>query len=323
MRLWPALDILAHPASADLEEIQGLVLAALDEGGLSAVEERPAGWRIFFTTSEARDAAVATLAAAHLGLDTSAVEVSDEDWARRSQESIGAVLVGRVRIAPPWAVTAESQPPPGASVDPSHEIDPQRGVQPRPDLIEVVIQPSMGFGTGHHATTRLCVQILQQLDLVGRRVLDVGTGSGVLAIVAARLGARDVLAIDDDPDALESARENLETNGLGSAGAPPHPSGVPPGPRVALRRCDFRALPDPGFDLVTANLTGGLLLLGADALLAAVTPAGRLILSGITLAEEADVRARFESRLPVLVRAEEQGWVGLLFGIERLTGSSN
>jgi ribosomal protein L11 methyltransferase len=292
-RSWPAVDVPfdTSPGVA-ADEAVGLILAAVDDTTVTAVLELPAGLRLFFTSSDARDRALGALAARGSGPAAAPVDVSDEDWARRSQENIGAVVVGRVRISPPWAVEAAGR---------------DDGL--RPDaLVEVVIQPSMGFGTGHHATTRLCTSLLQQAELAGRRVLDVGTGSGVLAIVAARLGADRVLGIDDDADALESARENLDLNGLGGEAASDAPASV------ELRQCDFRDIADAAFDVVTANLTGGLLLKGADTLLAAVAPAGRLILSGITLEEEAAVRSRFEATLPLLARVEEDGWIGLLLG---------
>lgn len=278
-RLWPAIDVSpAGTAAADFEELQGAVLAALDDSSVTAVQELPAGWRFFFTGTAEREAALATLRGGWpQDLSLAAVDVSDEDWARRSQDNLGPVRVGHVRISPPWVVRSDPPAP-----------------------IDIVIQPSMGFGTGHHATTRLCTALLQQIDLVGRRVLDVGTGSGVLAIVASRLGADLVLGIDDDADALESARENLELNQVTSG--------------VTLSRADFRQFAQETFDVVTANLTGGLLVRGADDLLAALAPGGRLILSGITLEEEADVRARFEPHLPLVARLEEDGWLGLLLG---------
>jgi ribosomal protein L11 methyltransferase len=172
----------------------------------------------------------------------------------------------------------------------------------------------MGFGTGHHATTRLCLDALQHVDVHRRRVIDVGTGSGLLAIAAARLGAATVVAIDDDADAIQSATENVTLNG---------------GVEVALRVADFRSdtpasaevgsLCDPTsqcwlggpqkrsalagrrsaeregwlgrFDIVIANLTGGLLISAAAALRALGASDARLILSGFLVSEEDAVTA--------------------------------
>jgi ribosomal protein L11 methyltransferase len=136
----------------------------------------------------------------------------------------------------------------------------------------------MGFGTGHHATTRLCLAALQRIDLRERSVIDVGTGSGVLALAARRLDASGVLAIDDDPDAIAAAEANVRLNEES---------------RIALEIADFRSAKIGQFDLVTANLTGALLIASADRLESLAISGGRLILSGFMDHEAADVVAAF------------------------------
>jgi len=203
------------------------------------------------------------------------IEVPDDNWAARSQASLKAIQVGELVVAPPWDV-------PGA------------GLFSR--AIVIIIQPSMGFGTGHHATTRLCLAALQQVDMRGRNAIDVGTGSGVLAIAASLLGAASVLAIDDDPDAIQSARENVQMN---------------PGTVVDVRAADLRTADLPAFDVVLANLTGGLLIQAAGRLQDRAAPDGRLILSGFMKHEEAAVLDAFAA-FAVAHRAEEDEWLSVI-----------
>jgi ribosomal protein L11 methyltransferase len=219
--------------------------------------------------------------------------VPDEDWARRSQENLAPVTVGRITVFP----DARSRP--------SRTSGRREPVERRissPGAIEIVIIPSMGFGTGHHATTRLCLAALQAIPLTNHTVLDVGTGSGVLAIAAERLGAAQAVGIDFDPDAIQSARENLDLN--------------PDVTRVRFETAELSAIPLPLVDVVTANLTGALLIRSAPALLAAVRPGGTLILSGVMAHERDQVAAAFAAAA-VFWEREEDGWVGLAMSIGR------
>jgi ribosomal protein L11 methyltransferase len=158
--------------------------------------------------------------------------------------------------------------------------------------VVIVIKPSMGFGTGHHATTRLCLAELQRLPLRGKSAVDVGTGSGILAIAASRLGAAPVIGIDDDVNALQAAEENLTLNRDAD---------------VSLAAADLHSATPGTFDLVTANLTGGLLVEAADRLRELARPGARLILSGFLRSEEDEVKAAFAGDA-VTSRREEEEW---------------
>jgi ribosomal protein L11 methyltransferase len=272
LKLYPALDV---QSSSDI------VLALVDDFSPSAVEQGDASMRVFFASPDARDAACAELRAA--GYHTIPLDVSDEDWARRSQDNLKPITVGRITVSPPWA----TEPSP-ESLAPSP--------QPQAPRFTIVIEPSMGFGTGHHATTRLCLEALQAIDLAGTFVLDVGTGSGVLAIAANLLGCARALGIDNDPDAIQSARNNLGLN--------------PRATRTSFDLVDLTQTKLPTADVLTANLTGALLTRAAQTLLGAVRVGGTLVLSGI-LAEELDgVRRAFGGTEP-LREGRETEWVGL------------
>lgn len=233
----------------------------------------PLRWRVFFKRASDRDDAQAAIAAAFPDLTLSTMEVSDEDWAARSQRGLTAIEAGRFIVAPPWAVPAE----PG-------------------ERTLVVIEPSMGFGTGHHATTRLCLRALSTMDLRGRSVLDLGTGSGVLAIAAALSGARVVVGVDVDQDAIDNARHNAGLN----------ETFVPPTFDVG----DFREHTMRTADLVMANLTGGMLRSAADAIRTLVSPGGTLLVSGFDESERPHVRDAFGD-WPEVTSAVEETWVAL------------
>lgn len=271
-RAWPAIEIQL-PVNAD-PTLAELLFARLDDFQPTAIQEgHGSTLRAFFSTSGVRDAALDALvgAFANRGVSGRPLDVDDQDWAARSQAELRAVQVGRIVIAPPWDV-------------------PEGGVG-------VVIEPSMGFGTGHHASTRLCLDALQRLELHGRQLLDIGTGSGVLAIAAVLLGTERVTAIDLDPDALQSARENAARNG------------VEPG--ISFQQVDFRnACLDPA-DIVLANLTGAILSRTFDRLVELATPTGCLILSGFTheeLIARPDGPIATSSRLQIVAQLDEDGW---------------
>lgn len=281
LRTWPALEVARLSSASDL------VQAALLDFEIAAVEEAsPERWRIFFHDAVQRDHAAKALHEAFSQLDIEPLDVPDEDWAARSQAGIRAITIGRLVIAPPW----------------DRPVDVGRASTPGVDPVVIVIQPSMGFGTGHHATTRLCLQALQDLDLRGLRVIDVGTGSGVLGIAASRLGAADVVAIDDDPDAIQSARENVLLND---------------GVEVSVQLGDFRSHevrlePDTtgreSFDVIVANLTGGLLAAASQDIQRLAARSGRLLLSGLLVDEDSSVMSAFAG-WAVERRTVEDGWV--------------
>jgi ribosomal protein L11 methyltransferase len=243
---WPALDIYVPGCDP---QFQDLVVAELDDFHPTAIQEDDDGrkLRVFFSRSDDRDAAERAVATAFdKHLFTQPIDVEDEDWAARTQAALRSVRVGRVIVAPPWEKEIGSR-------------------FPHDSPLSIVIQPSMGFGTGHHATTRLMLKALQTIDLHDRNVLDIGCGSGVLAIAAVALGAESAVGIDVDPDALRSAAENVRLNGAGD--------------RVRLQQVDVRQFRSACF-VVLANLTGALLEQQASTLAGLVLPGGHLVASG-------------------------------------------
>jgi len=272
-----ALEVRILP-TAD-KSLPDRLYAVLDDFEPAAIHESESGaeWRVFFRSAALRDAARHALGSLH-GVRTSAIEVPDEDWARRSQQNLRAIEAGKLIVAPPWDV-------------------PRRIA----DKLVIIIEPSTGFGTGHHSTTRLCLQTMQELDLRGARVLDIGTGSGVLALAAWKLGAGDIVAVDNDRDALESARENIARNGAAAS--------------IDIIHDDLAGLRIQRADVVLANLTGAILIRFAEELRGLAVDGGYLILSGFA-PEDAPVILQAFGRLTVIAEHSEADWASLTLRVQ-------
>jgi ribosomal protein L11 methyltransferase len=265
----PALDIPCPEAD---DALRDRLYALLDDFHPLAVQEIEDGMRVFFQTAERRDAARREIAA-QVRVAAVALTVPDEDWARRSQENLRAIEAGALIVAPPWDVPRGSGTP------------------------VIIIEPSTGFGTGHHATTRLCLLMLQRLELRGARVLDVGTGSGVLALAAWKLGAADVVAVDSDPDALDNARDNIARNGAAAS--------------IDIIRDDLSTLRIERANIVLANLTGAVLVRYAAELRSLASADGYLILSGFAPQDLPVIQTAFAG-LSTIGTATEGDWAALL-----------
>ncbi len=180
--------------------------------------------------------------------------LAEEDWAEAWKEFFHVQRIGeRVVVKPTW-----------------------RDFQPAPGEVVLEMDPGMAFGTGQHPTTRMCVQACERLVQEGTRVLDVGTGSAILSLAAAKLGAASVVALEVDPVAVEVARKNVALNGLEG--------------RIQVYQGSLELLGEEGFDLVLANIIASVIIDLAQGLHDALVPGGRLVASGIIADREGEVR---------------------------------
>jgi len=163
------------------------------------------------------------------------------------------------------------------------------------DAIAVRLDPGLAFGTGTHATTALCLEWLEGSDIEGKTVLDVGCGSGILGIAALKLGAKSVMAMDIDPQALTATRRNALANDVSE-------------------RLETSAHLDPGgttYDLVVANILARILIDQAGVVCACIRPGGELALSGILVGQVADVMAAYHPQVEFAPPVCRDDWARL------------
>jgi len=204
--------------------------------------------------------------------------VAEQDWVRLTQSQFEPIPIGdRLLITPSWHAEAA-------------QASNNRGRH----CIE--LDPGLAFGTGSHPTTRLCLEWLEKHVHGGESVIDYGCGSGILAIAAARLGAKSVIAIDIDAQALVSTQANARAN--------------PPTDQLIEIRSTEDPRPD-AVDVVIANILSMPLKLLAPVLIDLVKDGGTLVLSGVLERQADEVTSAYAPRIPLTVVAERDGWVCL------------
>lgn len=230
---------------------------------------------LYFASRSGADLARAEVRAACADLGSDAVSdvtaVEEQDWNAAWKAGFTGARVGPWHVVPPWQT-------------------------PEPGAWPLVIEPGAGFGTGTHETTRMCLEAISELDLRGRRVLDFGSGSGVLSIAAAVRGAR-AIGVEIDPLAIENAHKNARLNRMELGGS------------VEFRKAFPRG---ETFDVVVANILKPVLLEFASDLVQSVVPGGILILSGLLREDAEPIYRRFVPDLGAEFRTRFCGdWIAL------------
>lgn len=231
-----------------------------------------------FTADTDMDAALAQFPPALLAACNQRVEIlEDKDWEREWISHYRPMRFGkRLWVCPSW-------------------LEP-----PEPDAVNLLLDPGLAFGTGTHPTTALCLTELDGMDLAGRKVVDYGCGSGILAVAALKLGAAQALGVDNDPQALVASRDNCARNQLPEAAL-----------EVALPGAEAVTHWQGRADLVVANILAGPLMALSDTLLGLLQPGGTLMLSGLLNTQAEELCAHYRDRLQLTVVGEREDWVCL------------
>ena len=204
--------------------------------------------------------------------------LAEEDWAHAWKKYYKTVHIGKIAIVPAWESYEE-----------------------KAGEVVIKIDPGMAFGTGTHETTRLVMKIMQQLDFNGKRVLDIGTGSGILSITASKLGAREAYAYDIDPVAVKVAKENAEADGC---------TNITVGVSDLLRGVDKS---EGKYDFCVANIVSDIIIRMMPDISDYITDKAPLILSGIIMDRADEVRECVKKHGFTIEREEkENDWVALL-----------
>ena len=258
-----------------------LIVAELDDmGGLGYVQENQvlkAYFDVNQWTPRKREVLADRLNVLNSNATWSESMIPEQDWNEPWEKSVKPVHAGPFLVRPSWF-----------DGDKQDEIE------------EIIIDPKMSFGTGHHETTRLIMEKLPSYVRENDVVLDAGAGTAILAIAAIKLGASFALAFDIDHWALENGKENISLNKVSD--------------QIELRNGSFNVVPEREFDLVLANINRNVLIQYADDLALKLSAQGHLLLSGVLLRDRGIMEDTFVRRNLILIDEAQEGewWLGIL-----------
>ena len=260
-------------------EQSDVLIAGLSEIGFSGFEEDESALKAFMT-EEAYDRSLLLKNLEPNAVSFSESLIKETNWNRVWESNFDPVIVEDF-----VAIRADfHQPIPGV-------------------LHEIVITPKMSFGTGHHATTYMMIEQMRQLDFRGKVVLDFGTGTGVLAILAEKLGAKKIIAIDNDPWSIENAKENFANNNC---------------PSIDIRLLDSADI-NGHFDFVLANINKNVILDNIGHFERLLSQEGFLLVSGILPDDRRQILEKSQqSRLQLNSASQRHNWLFLSLSRERM-----
>jgi ribosomal protein L11 methyltransferase len=266
------IQVNMHTADEGTREI---LLALLEDKGYEGFEETDEGLKAFIPEADFDKAFIEWLANEHkVSFDT--VKLEQQNWNELWETSFQPVVIGSF-----CAIRADFHPP-------ANDV-----------LHEIIITPKMSFGTGHHATTRLMVQQMKDMDFSGKRVLDFGTGTGILAILAEKLGAHEILAVDNDEWSYGNAKENIERNNIKN---------------IALMQGSLEDIPQQEYDIILANINRHILLQYMQQLSQLLKNEGYILMSGLLEEDKKIILASAaEAGFTEVKGTAADNWISILF----------
>ncbi len=258
------------------EEVQGIIIAILSEHGYEGFEEQETELKAYVPVEHFNEELLHEFITPY-GIIYTKENIEEQNWNAKWEENFQPVIIDDF-----CSITAHFHK---IDVNTTHHIQ---------------ITPKMSFGTGHHATTRLMIKAMRNIDFNNKTVFDFGTGTGVLAILADRLGASNILAIDNDEWAYLNAKDNIEVNNAVN---------------VVVKQAVLDDIPNLSFDVILANINRHILLQYMAGLKKMLAKNGKLLMSGLLTGDEGIiVDVANNSGLQLLHRAEDNNWIVLELG---------